>query len=288
MPRLNKILVPVDFSDCARDAARYAAALAGHFGAEVSLLHVIPPFHFGFSMAELPGPRHEHVEARNRSVWKALENFPEPVSNSEMLRRELREGDAAEEIISRAHEGRFDAIVMPTRGANALRRLLLMGSVTAKVLSAVECPVVTGINLRTQGDRLQIRNIVCAIDLGDATERVLCWGSELASLFGARLRVVHAAPGAGEAAADYFDETWRVTLVDRLRERIDVILRNANQQADVTVVAGAPPRVVTSVAHDTGADLLLIGRGTSNDFLGRLRANAYDIIRQSQCPVMSV
>jgi universal stress protein A len=286
MPKLERILVPVDFSASARDAVRYAEAVAARFGSEVTLLHVVPPYHFGFSMAELPGARHEHVEARNRSVQHALENFPESSPGVVPIRREMREGEAAEEIIQRAHEGRFDAIVMPTRGANALR--LLLGSVTTKVLAAVECPVITGVNLRPHAERLELRNIVCAIDLSTATDRLLCWASELAGDFSANLTVVHAAPGAGEAAADYFDETWRVTLIDRLRGRINELLLNANKRADVVVLSGSPARIVSTVAQESNADLLLIGRSTSSDLLGRLRANAYDIIRQSQCPVMSV
>jgi universal stress protein A len=197
MSKVNRILVPVDFSDASRDAAQYAEALAQRFSAEVVLLHVVPPFHIGFSMVDLPGVRHEHVEARNRSVLRALESLPGPSWDGVVVRRALREGDAAEEIVSHAHDNNVDAIVMPTRGGNAFFRLLLMGSVTAKVLSAVECPVLTGVHLKRSDEGLQFRRILCAVDLGAATARVLSWGSRLAELFGSRLAVVHAVPGAG-------------------------------------------------------------------------------------------
>jgi hypothetical protein len=36
------------------------------------------------------------------------------------------------------------------------------------------------------------------------------------------------------------------------------------------------------------ADLLVIGRGSAAGMFGRLRTNAYAIIRQSPCPVVSV
>jgi nucleotide-binding universal stress UspA family protein len=35
------------------------------------------------------------------------------------------------------------------------------------------------------------------------------------------------------------------------------------------------------------ADLVVIGRGKLQEALGRLRTNAYAIIRQSPCPVVS-
>ena len=56
MSELKRILVPVDFSDASRDAATYADAWAGRFDGSIALLHVVPPFQFDFSMAELPGP----------------------------------------------------------------------------------------------------------------------------------------------------------------------------------------------------------------------------------------
>ena len=40
MPRLKKILVPVDYSDCSRVAMEYALFLAERFDAEIEVLHV--------------------------------------------------------------------------------------------------------------------------------------------------------------------------------------------------------------------------------------------------------
>lgn len=40
MLKLSKILLPVDFSEQGSGAARYASALARHFHAAVTLLHV--------------------------------------------------------------------------------------------------------------------------------------------------------------------------------------------------------------------------------------------------------
>lgn len=287
MSELKRLLVPVDFSNASREAALYAEAWAGRFDGSVTLLHVVPPFNFGFSMAELPGPKHEYVQSRNRAVWQAFENFPGTDTSGQIL-RELREGDAAEEIIERAEEGKFNAVIMPTRGANPLRRILLLGSVTAKVLSAVECPVITGVSLRPDATGLRPSSIVCAIDFGPATDRVLCWGARLAREFGAVVTVVHAAPEIGDVATDFFDESWRATLISRLHQRIGDILQAAAQEARIVVKIGTPPRVVSAVAQESEADLLIVGRGNSNDLVGRLQANAYDIIRLSQCPVMSV
>src|SRR5713226_2978361 len=40
---LKRILVPIDFSAESRRALEYAAAFASHFGASITLLHVVEP-----------------------------------------------------------------------------------------------------------------------------------------------------------------------------------------------------------------------------------------------------
>jgi nucleotide-binding universal stress UspA family protein len=51
---------------------------------------------------------------------------------------------------------------------------------------------------------------------------------------------------------------------------------------------GEPAKTVARVAAELNADLLVIGRGAEPGILGRLEADAYSIIRQSPCPVVSV
>jgi nucleotide-binding universal stress UspA family protein len=48
------------------------------------------------------------------------------------------------------------------------------------------------------------------------------------------------------------------------------------------------PQAVSCAASQLEADLVVIGRAASHGVLGRLRTNAYSIIRQSPCPVVSV
>jgi len=45
---------------------------------------------------------------------------------------------------------------------------------------------------------------------------------------------------------------------------------------------------VCNIARQRQADLLVIGRGSAAGVYGRLRTNAYAIIRESPCPVVSV
>jgi nucleotide-binding universal stress UspA family protein len=289
MPTLEKILIPIDFSPATEGAIDYGKRIAAQFGARLTLLHVVRPLQFEFAMAQpTPGRYADLVQSRTEAVREALERFAERQWDGVHVQTEIREGDAAEEIVARAHEDGFGLIVMPTRGSGPLRRWLFIGSVTAKVLASAECPVLTGLSFPEAGEEIMVRRVVCAVDLGATSEGVLHWAWNVAQRYDAALTVVHAAAAAGEANQDYFDESWRSTLITRLRQRICEITREAGIEAEILVEAGNAPAVVAGAANRMRADLVVIGRSTANGLLGRLRANAYDIIRRSPCPVISV
>jgi nucleotide-binding universal stress UspA family protein len=56
----------------------------------------------------------------------------------------------------------------------------------------------------------------------------------------------------------------------------------------VVVASGDPHREVTRLAAESSSDLVVIGRGADSSMAGRLKAQAYAIVRQSPCPVLSV
>ena len=55
--QLRKILVPVDFSDCAKKALQYALPLAKQHGAAITLLFVVaPPAYYAYGYPPAWGP----------------------------------------------------------------------------------------------------------------------------------------------------------------------------------------------------------------------------------------
>lgn len=289
MAKIEKILVPVDFSESAAEAARYGASLAARFDAKLSMLHVAPPLQFEFALAQPTESRHQELTRhRDETLRNAFALFPGGPPLACEAERALAEGDPAETIARQAQQSGTDLIVMPTRGRGPLQRWLLIGSVTMKVLHQAECAVLAGVDFGRRQAAFDLNHVVCAVDLGPQSERVLCWGWGLAREMRARLTVVHAAPGVGESAMDFFDENWRVTLRSRLRSKIAELEKQTGVEGDIVVEEGDPHKVVASVARRLDAGLVVIGRGVSGDLLGRLRAHAYEIIRQSPCPVVSI
>lgn len=290
MLALDRVLLPIDFSERSCGAARYIEALGSRFDPQVVLLHVLPPPHYEFGALDAGGGMMSDLIAnRTAQVKQTLNSFLCQELAPLGVERVLLEGDPARKIVEYAHSAGIRLIVMPTHGYGGFRRFIL-GSVTAKVLHDADCPIWTGVHLEQApaAESIQFRKIVVGIDLGPQSVRTLQWAADFAARFGADLALVHAAPCAHVAAEDVFESESAAEVRTQAREQIDKLEAEAGTTAEVSIGSGDPPHVVCSFAERRKADLLVIGRGSAAGVFGRLRTNAYAIIRQSPCPVVSV
>lgn len=292
MLKLNRILVPVEFSTRCRGAAQYAEALAARFRSEIVLLHVIPPPSTSFSALETMPYSSASEIAREIYAERTddLSEFACVAPGAEAVRRVILEGDPARVIVAYAASEHCDLIVMPTHGYGPFRRFLL-GSVTAKVLHDAICPVWTGLHMEQapQYDQIAIERVVCAIDLGPHTRDVLCYAGRMAAALGAPLTVIHAIPSsATRLGGFYFDPDWRIQLTNASRERIGLMLQDLGLHAAIVIESGETPVVVSTAAADAHADLAVIGRGSTPHAHGHLPTNSYAIVREAHCPVVAL
>jgi nucleotide-binding universal stress UspA family protein len=243
----------------------------------LTLLHVFVPSWAAIASPEgyAPPPQVE-LDAWKQRLQRQLDDFLSEELRGIRVRREVRQGDPPQIIAELAKDEHVDLIAMPTHGYGPFRRFLL-GSVTAKVLHDTACPVMTGPHMEHPPavTAPNFRKILCAVSFGKECRPVLEWGAWMASQFGAQLSVVHAIPAASESAAE-------------LRRPIESTLSELHAHAEIHIELGDVPAVVREAAGSTEADLLVIGRGHGHGLLGRLRTNAYAILRESPCPVIAV
>jgi nucleotide-binding universal stress UspA family protein len=292
MPKVSRILVPVEFSPRCRGAVQYAEALCCHFHCEIVLLHVVIPPLANFSSFEAMAYTSAGDLTREIAEQRTadLEALPCITPADAGVRRVVLEGDPTNTIVEFAASEKCDLIVMPTHGYGPFRRFLL-GSVTAKVLHDAICPVWTGPHMERTPDygKVHFHNIVCALDLGLHSREVLGWAAGFAREFGAHLSIVHAIPSsATRLGGFYFDPDWRTQLTRTAMERITFLRQEMEIEASVGIEAGEPPVVVTAAAETMSADLLVIGRGSTPRAHGHLPTNAYTIVRQAACPVVTI
>ncbi|HEX9103775.1 MAG TPA: universal stress protein [Polyangia bacterium] len=147
MDLVQRILVPVDFSDSARSACACAVALAEHTEAKVDLLHVRDLGRAAWAWAPFDvvafdtghGLLADSVAASHTlSSWvQELEQ-----QSSVCVRGRVEHGDPLRTILDVASRDGYDLIVMGTHGRTGMS-LLLLGSLTRDVMRRASCPVLT-------------------------------------------------------------------------------------------------------------------------------------------------
>lgn len=132
-PRLQHLLVPLDFSGKSRQALRYAIPLAQKFSAKIHLVHVLPPT----GKAERPElPRIRYAALKRLGEMSAL--LPPRVRAGNAV----LEGKPAEAILQLAEKNNIDLIVLTTRGRSGLKRALV-GSTAEHIMRHASCPVMS-------------------------------------------------------------------------------------------------------------------------------------------------
>src|ERR1051326_1533133 len=186
---IQKILLPVDFSERCLRMTVYAKAVAMHYGAELTLLHVVNPM-YTFPATAISGPTMVPIsDSQINEREEQLEQFAVEELRGVELRRLVYEGDPESQIAGFVESENVQLVVMPTHGYGVLRRFLI-GSVTAKVLHDVACPVLTGVHLDPHRDRSpRFSNVLCAVDFDPHNQATLSWAAQFAADFGAQLGV---------------------------------------------------------------------------------------------------
>ena len=135
---LERILAPVDFSDCSLDSLEYAALVAQRSKAALTLLHVLEPISYGLDFTFPHRAKRESIKAghtkRLSDLVSALASVGVP---SEFL---LLGGLPTDSILDAARTQLADLIVMGTHGRRGLSHALF-GSIAESVLRKSSCPV---------------------------------------------------------------------------------------------------------------------------------------------------
>lgn len=135
---LKKLLVPIDFSECSRQAIKYAIAFAKQFDAEITLLAVIhdPQTTFEYGSAEFA----QMQEGRRNLYKQELKKLASQELGALKHRILVREGRPFEEIVGEARDSDQDLIIISTHGDMGLTRVDL-GSTAERVIRYASCPV---------------------------------------------------------------------------------------------------------------------------------------------------
>jgi nucleotide-binding universal stress UspA family protein len=290
MFKFNNILFPVDFSERSRAAAPFVLSMAQRYKAKVVLLHAFeppPPLYGGMNTVYPMNYDFTSVEVEMRQKLMEFAADQLPKVNVTCV---CETGFAVSAITEYAETNKMDLIAMPTHGYGPFRRALL-GSVTAKVLHDTRVPVWTDAHAPEPAHRAhpQPRHILVALDLKAESKHTLEAALQIAQdAGGATVEVVHAAPE-GEITPLHSEARLHEVTVEAAREAMVAVKpAGGGTEVDVVVDTGSVSKLLRSLALRKRSDLIVIGRGALQGGLSRVRSNAFEIIRDAPCPVLSL
>jgi len=186
---MKRILIPVDFSKEAENAARVAAGIAKRTGSQIYLLHMlelptntIDPTGYTQIIAEPQAIYFMKLAHEKFDKFKSL-----PFFKGIKLIESIQFHYAFAGIISESKKNDIDLIVMGSQGASGLQEMFI-GSNTEKVVRNSEIPVL--VIKEGSGDGM-IKNMVFASDFADESKKTFQKIIDFANLFDSKIHLLY-------------------------------------------------------------------------------------------------
>ena len=143
MENINKILVPIDFSNYSKNALRYAVNFAKKFNSKIYLVYVVEPVIYpsDFSMGQVTFPVSD-IEMNERAKDELESLAKTEIGSQFQVETVIKTGKPFVEINETASELDIDLIIIATHGHTGMEHLLF-GSTAEKVVRKAPCPVLT-------------------------------------------------------------------------------------------------------------------------------------------------
>ena len=282
---IRNVLIATDFSHCSQPALHFGLQLSTAYNATAHIVFVLPNDPY-----LLAGPE-AYVAARD-AARRDLEDLEAQLkrAHSELPHDHyhlyLLEGDVAESILDFARKQQADLIVLGTHGRGGLPRGLL-GSVAERVFRHSPLPVLTlGPGACHAHRDRPPRAILVAADFTPASRRAVHFAAALAQEHKSNLTLLHVLD-----PKPLQDTPDLAAVEQRIKTRLMELLPHGGDalHCSIRVVVGQITRRILEVAREEAVDLLLLGVRPSSGVLDRLVIpHAYEIVRDSPCPVLTL
>ena len=138
---IQRILVPIDFSEHSKNALKYTISFAQKFKASIDLIYVVEPtiYPADFSFGQIGFPNVEE-ELRTRGNDELENLITREIAGKVPSQKIVRTGKPFYEINQYALEENIDLIIIATHGHTGMEHILF-GSTAEKVVRKAPCPV---------------------------------------------------------------------------------------------------------------------------------------------------
>lgn len=290
---LQRIIIGMDFSDAAIDAAAWAKTLAPD--ADVTLVHAIEPADRPrFLDRRLPPP--EEVEGAAREfATRRLDELVKTFGAS-AARTLVRVGKASEVVCEVARDERADLVIIGPHGARP-RPTSFFGTTADRIVRLAPCSVLVATHAASPPRRLLV-----PVDDAEITPTLLEWASDLANVSNSDITLLHVW---SNAVYSHVASMAHATSTNAAEARDDIqaeIAAEANRWLDqlvgpgthrdrvnALVKHGRVGDVVIEVAQSIAADLIVLGRQGSGLIAPALLGSTVGaVLRNAPCSVLVV
>ncbi len=143
MPKIEKILFPVDFTTATDKILPFVKDMVNAFNAKLYVLHVIrsPEEFAGFEMgpAWYASLEKDLIEGAEKSMKRLVAEHLEDLADVET---QVLVGDIVDTIVDYVDSNNIDMIIIGTHGRKGLEKVMF-GSVAEGVIKDAPCPVLT-------------------------------------------------------------------------------------------------------------------------------------------------
>src|SRR5690242_10659840 len=292
LPKIERVLCPVDFSEFSAKAYDYAYSIARHYGAKLLLQHVVAPIGGSYPLYVIPDASLATINwDLTADAEKRLKEIVEKhASNGFLAEFVVHSGLIPEGILSFVESRHIDMIVMGTHGRRGWDRLVT-GSVTERVLRHARCPVLVirksvhdFVDPNVADKAVRLQKILFCTDFSENSSAALEYALSLAQEYRAELTIVHVLeefPGTDlPSKTRQIEQKLRQTIPSRARDLCRVELK---------VRVGKPYQEIIQLAVEDRTDLIVLGvRGRSTTDLAVFGSTTHRVIQLGPCPVLAV
>lgn len=257
---MNKVLIPVDFSDTSSLALSYAVQLFGDSDTEVTILHTYQAVSGSFTMKSLDNFLEKDSQREMESIVKKLqEEYPSLKVNTKIIK-----GNAVSVITSLGDTGDYDYIVMGTKGASGLKEVFI-GSVAGGVIANTKAAVLV---VPASYNYRPLQKIVFAVgDSMFSSAQVVDPLKKLAKMSNGKVNVLHVG------------KDKKPDLSEMLQS-----IEDLNPEATYTFGTGDVNDRLSEYLQEVDADLLCLVR-SKKDFFSRLFNESVTLKQTFHSPV---
>ena len=292
--RPPSVLCPVGFSEASRSALRYAAAIADHFGARLTVLAVNDPLLA--EVAATTGRLQSLASETSRNLERFCRETLTPGSaGPKTMEFRVAVGKPAPEILREAKTLQSDLIVISSRGRSGIRKMFF-GSTTERVLRETSVPVLVAPDNQRPGPSLSeiashLKRVIAPVDFTSASPFQLTVAGGIAEALSVPLIIAHVlepvfVPYSVRVVMPGADPARRAHAEERLAALATSL--GPHVRAESMVLTGEPSEEIVKLAAAREANLIVMGLHSSGLLGRRMGSVTYRVLCQTHTLVLAI